>query len=441
MRLLETTSLEFHAGDHASFRQEGYAVLSHRWVPHEVTLEQFGSHVEELKSASNLSPQLEKIRGACNTARGKGIKWIWIDSCCIDKRDLVETTESINAMYNWYHNSKLCIVYLYDVKKNDTTAITDPHIFDRIGPEGPSEWFSRGWTLQELLAPREMEFYDKEWAYMGTKTGMKAPIEAITGIDQSYLAGYDNFRQACIAQKMSWMVGRTTTREEDIAYSMVGLFGITMTPIYGEGRRAFKRLQEILLSNIAMDESLFAWRMPALHAGDRYNDATVGWDADEWGLCAPSPEWFTGSAGVRTFGPPAWQGEFIMGPTGMQAPIGRSPLNTEVALWYSASVIGLMLGIIPGIWPYIHTRNLVKKKSNEVYAFKLQCFQLDEDGRHERVEIYLRPTVRVKSLHHFTMFSNITGYTRVRCTEFGRNSKNVTERAVGFVPQPLLSDS
>ncbi|KAH8746814.1 hypothetical protein F5883DRAFT_437811, partial [Diaporthe sp. PMI_573] len=105
----------------------------------------------------------------------------------------------------------------------------------------------------------------------------------ITGIDESYLTGEGDFRKACIAQKMSWMAGGNTTKEEDIAYSMVGLFGITMTIIYGEGPEAFMRLQEILLSSRFMDESLFAWKMPALNAGDQYNDSIDEWAADEWG--------------------------------------------------------------------------------------------------------------------------------------------------------------
>lgn len=97
------------------------------------------------------------------------------------------------------------------------------------------------------------------------------------------------------------MVGRTTTREEDIAYSMVGLFGITMTPFYGEGLRAFARLQEILLSSSAMEESFFAWKMPTANAGDQNNDSSQRWKSDKWGLLAPLPEWFAGSADVTTF--------------------------------------------------------------------------------------------------------------------------------------------
>lgn len=295
MRLLDTTNLQLHEGEHPKFRDEGYAVLSHRWGPNEVTLHQLGTHAEELESSAvELIPPLEKIRGACRTARNKDIRWLWIDSCCFDKRDLVETAEAINSMYKWYRTSTLCIVYLHDVKWNGyvTNDVADARIFDRIGQGGPSEWYSRGWTLQELLAPLELEFYDKDWVYMGTKRGLRSPIRIVTGIDERHLSGEVDFRTACIAQKMSWIAGRSTTREEDIAYCMVGLFGITMTPVYGEGLRAFTRLQEAILSSNCMDESLFAWRMPAPGAGDRYHRAggSSGWAADEWGLLAPSPE-------------------------------------------------------------------------------------------------------------------------------------------------------
>lgn len=443
MRLIDTTSFEFQSGEHAEFREKGYAVLSHRWLPQEITLDQLGSHIGELRSGTTgLSPQLDKIRGACEIARGKGIKWVWIDSCCIDKRDLVETTESINAMYKWYHNSKLCITYLYDVKKNDAIAITDPHVFDRPGQDQPSEWFSRGWTLQELLAPRQMEFYDKDWSYIGTKKETNTSIGTVTGIDEEYLNGETDFRTACIAQKMSWMVGRTTTREEDIAYSMIGLFGINMTPIYGEGKHAFIRLQEELLASRAMDESLFAWRMPALNAGDQYNGSRGSWAADEWGLLAPSPEWFARSASIRTLDglPQRPGGPFKLEPTGITGPVGRIPFTSKIQWWYFTAYIGFMLGILPGIIPYLYTRHLVKKIHNENYTFMLYCIEMDANGVYKQVGIHLRPMVRVEGLHHFTMFVvPVVLFKRVRCTELGRISR-ILSNAAGFVPQPVPAD-
>ncbi|KAL1860501.1 hypothetical protein Daus18300_009133 [Diaporthe australafricana] len=447
MRLLNTTSLRFHSGEHTDFREKGYAVLSHRWMPQEITLDEFSSHVEELRlGESALSPQLEKIRGACETARSKGIKWIWIDSCCIDKRDLVETTEAINSMYRWYRGALLCIVYLYDVKKNknEDINIMDSHIFDRLGQDKPSEWFSRGWTLQELLAPRQMEFYDKEWVYIGTKKEMKTSIANITGIDEDYLTGNKDFTTACIAQKMSWMAGRTTTKEEDIAYSMVGLFGITLTPVYGEGMRAFTRLQESLLSSRFAEESLFAWKMPAVNAGDQYNVSSDGWAADEWGLLAPSPEWFADSGGIRRLNSMTpRQVPFTMEPTGVKGPIGINPCVGKVRPWYLVTKVGLLCGIVPGLIPFFYTRHLIKKIFNEDFAFGLHCLEVDHAGRRTYVGIYLRPTLPVKRLYvegESTILAPITHIRRARSTEFSQNPWFFKKSSTGFVPQPMPAD-
>ncbi|KAK1475973.1 hypothetical protein CTAM01_15544 [Colletotrichum tamarilloi] len=163
MRLIDTTSFELQSGEQSVYREEGYAILSHRWQPSEIKFNEFLDHTEELKNGAGPLPLcLDKIRGACATARNKGYNWMWIDSCCIDKSSTTEETESINSMFKWYRDAKLCIVYLSDVEVNTTLAEAElkanPLIFNRIGREDPSEWFYRGWTLQEMLAPRDLEF-------------------------------------------------------------------------------------------------------------------------------------------------------------------------------------------------------------------------------------------------------------------------------------------
>jgi hypothetical protein len=448
MRLLHTATLQLHEGEHTKFREDGYAVLSHRWGPNEITLHQFESHAEQLKSdTGESSPQLDKIRGACETAHSKDIRWLWIDSCCIDKRDLVETTEAINSMYKWYHNSALCIVYLHDVKKDDSGArgIADAQIFKRLGQDGPSEWWSRGWTLQELLAPLELEFYDKDWAYMGTRTELKSPIRNITGIDERYLTGEVDFRTACIAQKMSWIAGRITTREEDIAYCMVGIFGVALTPIYGEGLRAFTRLQEALLSSNCMDESLFAWKMPAPNVGRRYHRTGASWNADEWGLLAPSPEWFAGSGNIKTFDHcPPRMGLFTVEPNGIRAPMGRNIRTAEYELMARLGALGCLCGVLPGILPMVRAVKIHDRIENEDYCFKLNCYERDgpDTTWYTRVGIYLRPMKSPKAGHYPTSDQEkVTSYTRVRCTELGRGTKNNSYLTIGFVPQPTLADS
>lgn len=151
-----------------------------------------------------------------------------------------------------------------------------------------------------------MHFYDMHWNNMGTKASLAREIEAITRIDEAYLTGARNFQQACIAVKMSWMSGRKTTKEEDIAYGMLGLFNVTMSPQYGEGQRAFIRLQHQLLSTTT-DESLLAWRMPDPTAGHQFGILPGGdtaWKDDECGMLAPNPEWFRECRNVTIQGGP-----------------------------------------------------------------------------------------------------------------------------------------
>ncbi|KAK7732397.1 hypothetical protein SLS63_005075 [Diaporthe eres] len=293
MRLLDTTTFELASNSSSVFKQDGYAILSHRWIDSEITFEQLGGHVDALRAAGDTpleSPQQEKIRGACQIARARGIRWMWIDTCCIDKSSTAELSESLNSMFKWYRDAKLCITYLLDVirkgvGKEDFTNEADH----------PSVWFSRGWTLQELLAPRHLEFFDKDWDPIGNRAELSEQIQQITGIHSKYLKGdtRHDFRAACIATKFSWIASRQTERDEDMAYSILGLFGVTMDPRYGEGWGAFMRLQRELLS-ISKDESLFAWKMMQPDAGLKllsgvHTRRQDKWRENEWGLLAPRP--------------------------------------------------------------------------------------------------------------------------------------------------------
>jgi hypothetical protein len=135
-------------------------------------------------------------------------------------------------MYRWYQESQVCYAYLCDVPAGDVVG------GDQLSDFRNSQWFTRGWTLQELLAPNMIIFFDKAWGEIGTKASLSKPIKVITGIDDLY-----NFRSASVAQKMSWAARRKTTRVEDRAYSLMGIFNIHMPTLYGEGERAFLRLQ------------------------------------------------------------------------------------------------------------------------------------------------------------------------------------------------------
>lgn len=211
----------------------------------------------------------KKIQEFCRLAKAEGYRYAWIDTCCIDKKSSAELSETINSMFAWYKHSTACYAYLEDVESTSST----------LKPDGKeSRWYSRGWTLQELLAPLTVVFYNKSWDKIGTKWSLRQEISRVTDIDELNLIYYEMGRTS-IAQKMSWAAKRETTREEDTAYCLLGLFGIHMPLLYGEGKNAFRRLQEELIKTSA-DQSILAWAHP------------VWEEAFPWGILANSPASF-----------------------------------------------------------------------------------------------------------------------------------------------------
>lgn len=203
MRLLNTTTFELENRPQSGVHQDVYAVLSHRWLDEEVLFQNLGNYITDLRSGTRSLPQVEKICGACAVAQAKGIKWLWMDTCCIDKTDSREYSEAINSMFSWYRNAKLCITYLYDVRRQDgDSAITGKEAFrcvERDSSEkgySPANWFSRGWTLQELLAPRGVEFYDMDWQYIGAKRQFAGTLSDITRINPRYITGEKDLSEA-----------------------------------------------------------------------------------------------------------------------------------------------------------------------------------------------------------------------------------------------------
>ena len=193
-----------------------------------------------------------KIREACAVARKNGYRYIWIDSCCIDKSSSSELSEAINSMFKWYSFAAVCYAYLADVPPG-----TDPR--SEASHFRRTRWFTRGWTLQELLAPRFVEFLSEDWAPIGSKHTLADIVETVTMIDYKALLHHQGtLDQFSVAQRLSWAANRETTREEDRAYSLLGIFDINMPTLYGEGDRAFRRLQEHIMQRIP-DQSLLAW--------------------------------------------------------------------------------------------------------------------------------------------------------------------------------------
>lgn len=236
--------------------------------------------------------QSVKIMGACRKAVELKLEWLWIDSVCMDKDSDAETTKSLNSMFEWYSNAEICLTYLWDV---DLSA-RNLRSFESCERRGQkSVWFTRGWTLQELLAPKNMKFYDKAWTLIGNRQTLLNDLYIATNIDKKYLRDGTAFREASVATRMSWMAGRDTTMPEDIAYSMLGILDVNMDPLYGEGTKAFMRLQRKLIDD-SIDESVFAWT--TCPNGLQCYLRKEAWQPDSWGLLAPSPDCFRDSRDV-----------------------------------------------------------------------------------------------------------------------------------------------
>lgn len=240
MRLLHTT--EHKVKEVKTTTQ--FAILSHTWEKDEITFQDIE------RPGANEKEGYNKLRNACSVAAADGFDYIWIDTCCIDKTSSAELSEAINSMYRWYQEAEVCYAYLADVPFCEFSQ---------------SRWFTRGWTLQELIAPSTVIFFDKEWEVIGTKSELARLISDRTQIPIGILSG-DDIWTASVAQRMSWASKRKTTRIEDLAYCLMGIFDIHMPMIYGEGERAFIRLQEQIMKT-SDDFSLFAWRSTENHGG------------------------------------------------------------------------------------------------------------------------------------------------------------------------------
>ncbi|EIW57634.1 HET-domain-containing protein [Trametes versicolor FP-101664 SS1] len=298
MRLLDTHTGAFVWINNPS--DVRYAILSHTWSPDgeqpyqdllkiQAARDQDASQesqetLQESQETSFLDdPAVSyKIRGACAAAREDGYAFIWIDSCCIDQSSSAELSEAINSMFEWYRMASVCYAYLSDVEDDDDVLAEGSQF-------ACSRWHTRGWTLQELLAPAVVVFLTQRWNAFGTKTSLADILERITGIDRAVLTGEATLDSVSVARRMSWAATRTTTRPEDEAYALMGLFDVSLPTIYGEGRRAFLRLQEEILRNIP-DQSILAWRGPLTR--------TTTLPCGGWGLLARSPADFEHAADI-----------------------------------------------------------------------------------------------------------------------------------------------
>ncbi|KAI1132429.1 HET-domain-containing protein [Nemania abortiva] len=219
MRLLNAHSLRIH--EFIGEDVPPYAILSHTWGEEEVSFKDMS------KGRATKMKGYKKIVGCCRQARSDGFRYV----------------------------ASVCYAYLEDLIgdnmeeiRSNVAALED---FLRS-----SRWFTRGWTLQELISPTSVVFYTSEWTQIGTRNTMRSVIVNITGVNRGALGPY-NLHHFSVAQKMSWASGRKTTRLEDEAYCLLGLFGVSMPLIYGEGEKAFRRLQEEIIKQ-SDDETVFS---------------------------------------------------------------------------------------------------------------------------------------------------------------------------------------
>ncbi|KAF4625403.1 hypothetical protein G7Y89_g12766 [Cudoniella acicularis] len=239
MRLLEIKGPgEFSLVQVATHNTLPYAILSHTWAHgQEVTYRDLISGAGERKTG------YEKIKFCGEQAMKDGLQYFWVDTCCIDKSDSTELTTAINSMFRWYRNAKKCYVYLADVSTPGYDADVQAKQSTWEAAFRDSKWFTRGWTLQELIAPATVEFFSKEGKRLGDKNSLEKLIHKITRIPIQALQG-NPFSHFSIAERREWAVQRQTTEEEDIVYCLLGLCKVSMPPIYGEGKEAaLKRLQ------------------------------------------------------------------------------------------------------------------------------------------------------------------------------------------------------
>jgi hypothetical protein len=208
-----------------------YAILSHTWTEgKEITFHDFVSNTGQDSAG------YEKIRFCVNQAAADGIEYSWVDTCCIDKTTADELNTAINSMFRWYKDAAKCYVYLPDVEVPD--EITDPSAYKITWANAfqRSRWFTRGWTLQELLAPPVVEFFTKEGKRLGSKISLEREIHEITSIPEAALRS-PNLSDFSVEERFRWTTDRVTTKPEDMAYCLFGIFGIYLPLIYGEGEK------------------------------------------------------------------------------------------------------------------------------------------------------------------------------------------------------------
>ncbi|TBU37117.1 hypothetical protein BD309DRAFT_657196 [Dichomitus squalens] len=276
----------------------GYAILSHVWDETEQTFQDI-KLLHSCNVPADCNPRdfaSSKVRNFCVLAESHGYQWAWIDTCCIDKASSAELSEAINSMFQYYALADVCYAYLRDVPSQD-------YVEGESSDFRSSLWHKRGWTLQELVAPETVVFLSSEWKALGTKCDLAFLLEGITSVPAGILRMEAELTSVSIAARMSWAADRNTTRPEDQAYCLMGIFKIHMPLLYGEGPQAFRRLQDEIMKQ-HIDTSILAWGPIYQPRPHRDNPKKPIHDhSEETYLFASSPSAFRGCTGRRAIIP------------------------------------------------------------------------------------------------------------------------------------------
>lgn len=326
----EQQQLEQHRRQQQQQQQE-----EERYMPSPV-LPAIAPHPLETK------PGFSKILSACKQAASDGYRYLWADTVCIDRSSGYEISEVINSMFSFYQNASVCYAHLEDVVFQEYKRggyRTWEHDF------AASRWFARGWTLQELIAPRRVVFFARDWQWLGTKSdpSLSQSIQKITKIEPAVLSDPSQIPKVCVARRMAWASSRKTTRPEDMAYSLMGIFGISMPLLYGEGaERAFVRLQEEIIK-VSDDHTLFAWGLlptkqdKTLKSLPTHYDSLEEFNYDEMigmtSILAKSPADFAGMdavvPAVTTLPDEDPDTDYCMTNKGLKIKLKLSPVDTD----------------------------------------------------------------------------------------------------------------
>lgn len=215
-----------------------YAILSHTWFQTDNDEPTFS----DLENGSGKEkPGYKKLQFCGEQAQRDDLQYFWVDTCCINKDNNSELSDAISSMFRFYRNSHRCYVYLSDVQ-GDYTEIQRSWDSDFY----KSRWFTRGWTLQELLAPRSVEFFSSIGTRLGDRLSLAQQIAQITSIPEPALRGHP-LPQFSREERFRWMSSRKTGLPEDKAYSLLGIFDVEIPVAYSEGAgSAMRRLEEAI---------------------------------------------------------------------------------------------------------------------------------------------------------------------------------------------------